>query len=115
MGKAQRRRGNTSDNKQGQRARKVKKHTRMIDQIVFEDMLPENTKILKNLKPDELLPGLGQNYCVTCVRHFISEHALIEHERNKEHKKRLKICLTEKPYTIEEAERAGGLMAAKKL
>jgi|LauGreDrversion4_2_1035121.scaffolds.fasta_scaffold37756_4 hypothetical protein len=31
MGKAQRRRGNTSDNKQGQRARKVKKHTRMID------------------------------------------------------------------------------------
>jgi bud site selection protein 20 len=78
-------------------------------------MLPENTKILKNLKPDELLPGLGQNYCVTCVRHFISEHALIEHERNKEHKKRLKICLTEKPYTIEEAERAGGLMAAKKL
>jgi hypothetical protein len=35
------------------------------------------------------------------------------HVASKEHRKRFKICLTEEPYTIEEAERAGGLMPAK--
>ena len=48
MGKAQRRRGNTARNKQQHRARKAKKHERMLDQIILEDMLPENTKALKN-------------------------------------------------------------------
>ena len=86
----------------------------MIDQIVLEDMLPENTKVLLNQPTNEDLPGLGKFYCIACARYFISETAQKEHEARKEHRKRLKICLTEKPYTIEEAERAGGLMPAKK-
>lgn len=31
----------------------------MFDQIVLEDMLPENTKVLKNQPTDEDKPGLG--------------------------------------------------------
>lgn len=34
------------------------------------------------------------------------------HLKTKEHKKRFKIVKTEEPYTIEEAERAGGLRPA---
>jgi bud site selection protein 20 len=112
MGKTQRRRGNTSRNKQYGRARKAKKHERMLDQIILEDMLPVNTELLKNQKIDEEVTGLAQHYCVTCVRHFISDKALKEHYQNKEHKKRLKICLKGDPYTIEESERAAGLMPA---
>ena len=48
MGKTQRRRGNTSRNKQYGRDRKAKNHKRMLDQIILEDMLPENTEVLKN-------------------------------------------------------------------
>ena len=86
----------------------------MLDQIVLEDMLPENTKVLKNQPMDEYKTGLGQFYCVPCTRYFVSEAAQKEHEAKKEHRKRLKICLTEVPYTIEEAERAGGLFKPKK-
>ena len=86
----------------------------MMDQIVLEDMLPENTQLLLNQPIDEHRPGLGQHYCIACARYFITETAKKEHEAKKEHKKRLKICLTEKPYSIEEAERAGGLLPAKK-
>lgn len=46
-------------NKSYGRARKAKAHCRMIDQIVLEDMLPENTVLLKNQPKDEYLPGLG--------------------------------------------------------
>lgn len=53
MGKCQRRRGNTSRNKQYGRDRKAKAHKRMLDQIVLEDMLPENTKALKSQAVDE--------------------------------------------------------------
>lgn len=113
MGKCQRRRGNTSRNKQYGRDRKAKAHKRMLDQIVLEDMLPENTKALKSQAVDEDQTGLAQHYCVTCTRYFINDQALQEHNKNKEHKKRLKICLKGDPYTIEEAERAGGLMPAK--
>lgn len=86
----------------------------MIDQIVLEDMLPEATAKLLNQAADEDLPGLGQNYCISCSKHFITAEARKEHEASKEHKKRLKICLTEVPYTIEESERAGGVMPAKR-
>ena len=58
-------------------------------------------------------PGLGQHYCVTCARYFITDQAILVHYKTKEHKKRFKIVTTEIPYTIEEAEKAGGVMAAK--
>jgi bud site selection protein 20 len=86
----------------------------MVDQIVLEDMLPDATQKLLNQKTDEEKPGLGQFYCVTCAQYFISAESRAVHEKTKQHKKRIKICLTEVPYTIEEAERAGGLMPAKK-
>ena len=58
---------------------------------------------------DEDKAGLGQFYCVTCARYFISEKAIETHRTTKEHKKRFKICTTEVPYTLEEAEKCGGL------
>lgn len=43
---------------------------------------------------------------------MIDESSMNTHLASKQHRKRYKVCLTEVPYTIEEAERAGGLMAA---
>lgn len=108
------RKRNKAKEKSYYRARRTRNHERMLDQIVLEDMLPENTHALKNQPRDEYLPGLGQHYCVTCAKYFTNDVALKTHEMNKDHKKRLRICLKEVPYTIEEAERAGGLMPAKK-
>ena len=71
-------------------------------------MLPENTDKLENQPIDEHKAGLGQNYCVVCARHFVSEHSKAVHLKTKEHKKRTKIC-KEVPYSHEEAERAAGL------
>ena len=64
---------------------------------------------LTNQKMDEDKVGLGQHYCVTCARYFITEKAIETHRTTKEHKKRFKICTTEVPYTLEEAEKCGGL------
>ena len=75
-------------------------------------MLPENADKLLNQPIDEYKPGLGQNYCLTCARYFISQNAIQAHLKTKEHKKRIKTC-KEIPYSHEEAERAGGLQPAK--
>ena len=61
---------------------------------------------------DEAKPGLGQHYCLTCARYFITEIAIQEHFKTKVHKKRMK-TVKDIPYSHEEAERAGGLMPAK--
>ena len=113
---AQRRRGNTSRNKQYQKTRKTKTSapTRDIDQIVFVDMQPEMTQKLKNQKLDEDKPGLAQHYCIPCARYFISEHAMNCHLKTKEHKKRNKVIKTDVPYTIEESLRAAGCKPALK-
>ena len=108
-GGAMRRRANMARNKQYRKARKTSRRTKDIDQIVLKDMLPEETEKLTHQEIDENLPGLGQFYCVTCARYFISQHALNEHFKTKQHKKRFKECTQTKPYTVEEAERAGGL------
>ncbi|KAI9312897.1 hypothetical protein BX666DRAFT_1865448 [Dichotomocladium elegans] len=63
---------------------------------------------MKNQPIDPDKPGLGQNYCVECARHFISRDALSEHLRGKTHKKRVKL-LKEEPYTQAEADAAAGL------
>ena len=109
MGTApQRRRGNTSMNKQYRKARKTKVSapTRDIDQIVFKDMQPEESHKLLNQKLDEEKPGMGQHYCIGCARYFISDMAMKTHLRTKEHKKRNKVVTTEVPYTHEESLRA---------
>ena len=87
---------------------KTKRYRRDVDQVVLEDMLPENTKKLENQPLDEYKPGLGQYYCVTCARYFIAEQAMTVHLKTKEHKKRIKTTKVI-PYSHEEANRAGGL------
>ena len=62
---------------------------------------------------DDEKPGLGQHYCVTCARYFISQSAQEIHNKTKEHKKRFKVCQDE-PYTIEESERAAGMFKPTK-
>merc|ERR1712096_222194 len=108
-GGRQRRKKNTSKNKQYGRARTKGTYKRDIDQIILHDMIAENTSKLLTQPINEDKPGLGQHYCVPCARYFISQAGLHTHLKSKQHKKRFKVVTTEKPYTIEEAERAGGL------
>ncbi len=108
MGKAQRRRGNTSKNKQYQRIRKSKHKTKDIDEIV-EDLKPQNVlRLTKEQALDEDLPGLGQHYCVFCARYFVNSGSLSTHYKTKEHKKRVKRT-KEEPYTIEDSKRFAGM------
>ncbi|ORY99990.1 hypothetical protein BCR43DRAFT_511133 [Syncephalastrum racemosum] len=86
---------------------RTRNYTRDLDQI-HEDIKPENIDKFKNQAVDADLPGLGQNYCVECARHFISQDALNEHIKGKTHKKRVKV-LKEQPYTQAEADAAAGL------
>ena len=58
------------------------------------------------LDPDK--PGLGQFYCVACCRYCISQKALDDHQRTSKHKRRLKMLLTEEPYSHAEANAAAG-------
>ena len=108
---AQRRRGNTSHNKQYQKSRMTKRSapTRDIDQIVLIDMMPAMTEKLTHQPIDENKPGMGQHYCVCCARYFLSQLVLGNHLKSKEHKKRFKIATTEVPYTHEESLRAAGV------
>lgn len=108
MGKAQRRRGNTSKNKQFQKIRRTRNKTKDVDQII-EDLKPENMVKLQNQPIDEDLPGLGQNYCLFCARYFIDKNSLEAHYKSKEHKKRVKRT-KEEPYTIEDSKKYGGQM-----
>ncbi len=109
-----RRKNNVAKHKEIGKARRTRHYKRDIDQIVLEDMLPENVEKLLHQDINEDLPGLGQHYCITCARHFINDHAIQIHYKTKEHKKRIKIVKTEKPYTHEEANRVGGLLPAAK-
>ena len=68
---------------------------------------------LLNQPIDEDKPGAGQHYCVTCARYFIAQYALDAHYKTKEHKKRFKVCKDE-PYTLDEAQRAGGIFKPTK-
>jgi hypothetical protein len=58
------------------------------------------------LDPDK--PGLGQFYCISCCKYCISQKALDEHNRQKSHKRRLKMLLTETPYSHAEATAGAG-------
>ena len=108
---AQRRRGNTSHNKQYRKARKTCRSAivRDIDQIVLNDMKPEETQKLQNQAMDEDKPGLAQYYCIPCARYFTTRFAYMTHLKTKDHKKRVRIVNEEEPYTIEESMRAAGM------
>ncbi|KAI7850688.1 hypothetical protein BDC45DRAFT_517551 [Circinella umbellata] len=89
------------------RKNRTRNYTRDLDQI-HDDVKPENVEKFKNQPLDPDKPGLGQNYCVECARHFITEDAFKEHIRGKLHKRRLK-KLQDEPYTQAEADAAAGL------
>jgi bud site selection protein 20 len=108
MGQCQRRRGNTSRNKQYQKIRKTKRRTKDMDEIIT-DLKPENILKLQSQPIDEDLPGLGQHYCVFCGRYFINKSALEDHLKTKEHKKRVKSS-KEEPYTIADSKKYAGQM-----
>ena len=57
---------------------------------------------------DTDLPGEGQFKCIPCDRHFQDAHSRREHLKTKLHKRRMK-SLQVTPYSIEEAEAAGGI------
>lgn len=69
------RHGKMGKNKHIYRERRTRNYKRDLDQIVFEDMLPENTDKLLHQPISEDLPGLGQHYCITCARYFITAKA----------------------------------------
>lgn len=63
---------------------------------------------------DDDVPGGGRHFCVSCSRYFITDGALLTHERSKPHKRRLKelTAMREqgvRPHTQADAERAGGM------
>ncbi|EGF81562.1 hypothetical protein BATDEDRAFT_24089 [Batrachochytrium dendrobatidis JAM81] len=89
------------------RATRTRARTRDLDQI-FEDMA-KPVEVFKNVPQDTDLPGMGQNYCIECARHFINSSALLDHQTTKLHKKRVKVLATGKAYTQKEAEEAVGL------
>jgi len=107
MAGAQRKKRNHHSIRDISRAARTRARTKDLDQI-HEDLKPENVEKIKNALPDPDLPGMGQNYCIPCARHFTSDFALQNHLKTKIHKRRLK-DLKEKPYTQKEAEAAVGL------
>lgn len=81
---------------------RLRRRAKDLDQIV-EDLEAGRRQV----EVDEDLPGGGQFQCVECSRFFISPPVLEAHLRSKSHKKRVKE-LKDKPYTLEEAQAAGG-------
>ena len=107
MGHCQRRKANTAKHKQYGKNRRTRNKTKDHNQNE-EDIQPEKIKKKKNPEIDENLPGLGQFYCVFCARYFVNQKSLDDHYKTKEHKKRVKVVKTEKPYTIEESKMHAG-------
>ncbi|KDQ11868.1 hypothetical protein BOTBODRAFT_113726 [Botryobasidium botryosum FD-172 SS1] len=90
------------------RASRTRVRTKDLDIIQLHDLLPHVRAKLETQPIDVERPGLAQHYCVECAKYFESDVALKSHWRGKVHKRRCK-ALKEPAYTIEEAERAGGL------
>mgnify|MGYP006133057501 FL=1 len=84
------------------------------DDICSEQLKPENIgKVVAEkteLDPDK--PGLGQHYCVSCARYYISDVALKEHQKTVKHKRRLKELTTKPAYSHNEANAGAGRGAA---
>ena len=76
------------------------------DAVIQGRPAPEVVAEKKALDADK--PGLGQWYCVACCRYMINQRALEDHERTSKHKRRLKMLLTETPYSHAEASAGAG-------
>jgi bud site selection protein 20 len=80
-----------------------------LDQVYTEIHAPkfEEVRVRTQTKPlDEALPGLGQFYCMTCARYFVSVQMQEEHNRTKAHKRRIKE-LRHVPYGVDPEEVLG--------
>lgn len=60
---------------------------------------------------DEDVPAFGRNYCPTCSRYFVTEHALSAHNKTKDHKRRIKVLKGARPHNQSDAEKAGNMGA----
>ena len=80
------------------------------DDICAEELSPLRVGAMHSAETqlDTDKPGLGQFYCVSCARYYISAAALAEHSATKKHRRRLKMLTTEKPYSHAEANIAAG-------
>ncbi|KAA8916328.1 hypothetical protein TRICI_001516 [Trichomonascus ciferrii] len=87
---------------------KTKRYRRDLDQVYNDDMASDGSiKKLTEQELDELKPGMGQFYCIPCVKYFESQVAIKTHTSTKRHKRRLKE-LKSIPYTPDEADFAAG-------
>ena len=88
---------------------RLRRRTKDLDQIVedLDKTVSAGTPGSLSVPYDEDLPGGGQFLCVECAKHFQDTAVLSLHRLGKPHKKRLR-QLKVKPYTLEEANAAGG-------
>merc|ERR1712002_831819 len=107
MGKPQAKKRQHKNIKDFKKKHRLRKKTKDLDEI-HEDMKDEKADAVLHQKVDPDLPGGGQFYCIFCTRYFMSEKILKDHERTKNHKKRVKL-LKETPYTQAEADMAAGM------
>lgn len=95
------------------KAARTRRRQRDLDQI-HKDLasLPTTpSNIIHDSLLDEEVAGGGRFPCIHCARHFIDKHALEKHLVSKVHKKRVKVLERNAPYSVKEAEAAGGLGA----
>ena len=90
---------------------RTRRRQRDLDQI-HSDLVTLNktgsTTLHESLINEDVAGG-GMFPCVHCARHFIDKVALGKHLVSKLHKKRVKVLEKNAPYSVKEAEAAGGL------
>lgn len=79
-----------------------------LDAEAFVQGKPSAEVVQAKTELDVDKPGLGKFYCIACAKYFISQKALSDHQSEKKHKRRLKMLLTEKPYSHAEANAGAG-------
>jgi hypothetical protein len=85
----------------------VKRRTKDLDQIQDEIRALAEGKLSMDHYKNEDKAGGGQFYCVPCSRSFMNGAVLLDHEKTKPHRKRLKI-VAEPQYTQKEADLGAG-------
>lgn len=90
---------------------RTRRRQRDLDQIHSDLTFIHNTdsaSLQESLIKEDVAGG-GMFPCVHCARHFIDKVALAKHLVSKLHKKRVKVLEKNAPYSVKEAETAGGL------
>jgi bud site selection protein 20 len=77
--------------------------------LIFQVIVFEYPSFFCRAELDDDVPGGGKHYCEYCSRYFVSEKAKADHERTKQHKKRVKELQGPKPHSQADADWAAGL------